>query len=308
MIGVQSTPSAGRADDSPSAWWVLGGFLATFVLGWGVSVVWGLVLTRLMNLAFANPTLRGTLGALVSRGGSALLQGILWALAFRLVFRRRLREGSLAAHRGWLANLLIGMGVAALAMLVVFAVEVGAGWLTVEGWTWGAVSPGAWLVALWTALLTGTVAAVLEEIAFRGFLLEGLARAWGKWIGLVASALIFALPHLLVSTAGEVPWLLFVPALMLPGLMLGWAYLQSGSLWLPIGVHFAWNVVQANLLNLPGSATDSGLFGLLTQLRGPGWLVGTAYGIEVGLVGVLAVAIVVTGVWGWSRIRPAAAG
>lgn len=89
--------------------------------------------------------------------------------------------------------------------------------------------------------------------------------------------------------------------LALPGLMLGWAYLRAGSLWLPIGVHFAWNLFQGDVLNLTGDEAGTTLFGLITRQQGPTWFVGTSYGIEVGVAGLLGLLLVVLGVWIWTR-------
>lgn len=82
-----------------------------------------------------------------------------------------------------------------------------------------------------------------------------------------------------------------------------WAYLRTGSLWLPIGIHFAWNLLQDNLLNLPGERAGDALFGLATRQQGPGWIVGTSYGIEVGFAGVLGVIAALAGIWVWTDRR-----
>ena len=59
----------------------------------------------------------------------------------------------------------------------------------------------------------------------------------------------------------------------------------SGSLWLAIGLHFAWNFVQGPLLGFPVSGIAAGG---LQQVHdaGPAWLSGGAYGPEAGLVGI----------------------
>jgi membrane protease YdiL (CAAX protease family) len=83
--------------------------------------------------------------------------------------------------------------------------------------------------------------------------------------------------------------------------MLGYAYLRTGSLWLPMGIHFAWNLLQDDVLNLPGDRGGESLFELLNRQYGPDWIVGTSYGIERGLAGVLAVVVAAVVVWIWTR-------
>jgi len=85
--------------------------------------------------------------------------------------------------------------------------------------------------------------------------------------------------------------------------MLGWTALRSGDLWLPVGIHFAWNLVQGDLLNLTGSPARGTVFGAVTEQAGPAWFVGTRYGIEVGVAGVLALLLVTGGVVWWTTWR-----
>lgn len=81
--------------------------------------------------------------------------------------------------------------------------------------------------------LTATVGApVAEELAFRGCLLRGVALASGsRAIAVVASSALFALIHPLPT------W----PPIFALALVLGWAYVRTGSLLVPIVVHVAFN-------------------------------------------------------------------
>jgi hypothetical protein len=58
--------------------------------------------------------------------------------------------------------------------------------------------------------------------------------------------------------------------------------------------------VQGDLLNLTGDSSGTTLFGLLTRQQGPSWFVGTSYGVEVGLAGVVGLSLVAVGVWLWT--------
>ena len=88
----------------------------------------------------------------------------------------------------------------------------------------------AGLVVLGAALL----APVMEELLFRGVLLNAAANAArSTWAGILISALMFGLIHAELH---------HVPALMLFGAVLGYAYVRSGSLWLPVLMHVVFNV------------------------------------------------------------------
>ena len=70
----------------------------------------------------------------------------------------------------------------------------------------------------------------------------------------------------------------------LAALLLGLAFLRTRSLALPIGIHWAWNFVQGNLLGFPVSGTGERLAPLKPVLKDrPDWLTGGAVGLEGSL-------------------------
>jgi membrane protease YdiL (CAAX protease family) len=292
-----------RATDHRLGLWVIAGFVALFLSVWIINVVFGVGVNWIMKWLQVTPNVRVFVGSTISYGGRLAAAVLVSALAVRRLLRLSPRNVMFASRSGWWKDLLLGFLVAAGVMLLVFAIELKAGWLVVEGWNWQVLPGDAWLRNLWLAALINVTVAVGEEAVFRGYLLSGLARAWGQWVGLAIMAVVFAALHLLATGAEETYWLLFVGLLALPGLLLGWAYLKSGSLWLPIGMHVAWNLFQDDLLNLHGRGVPS-LVGAVTRQQGPEWFVGTTYGIEVGLAGILAVVLVWAGVWLWTTWVP----
>jgi membrane protease YdiL (CAAX protease family) len=75
-------------------------------------------------------------------------------------------------------------------------------------------------------------APIAEEIVFRGVLLPSLAAHTGEGRAIAVSALVFAAMHLNMFS--------FVPILLV-GWVLAWLYLRSGSLWVAIIGHSAFN-------------------------------------------------------------------
>jgi len=88
------------------------------------------------------------------------------------------------------------------------------------------------LVAWFTAL---TVSTLIEEIAFRGFLLQQLGRAVNFWTANVLAACLFVAIHFpgwLLSGSTLVPEKLFAMAnILFLGLLLGYLLKSTGSLW-----------------------------------------------------------------------------
>jgi len=127
--------------------------------------------------------------------------------------------------------------------------------------------------------------ALVEEILFRGVLFRLPERSLGTRWALLLSAAIFALAHL--PNAGIT--VLAVLNTALAGLLFAAAYLATRRLWLPIGIHFAWNFISDGVFSLPTSGNPAR--GLLQgRLSGPEWLTGGAYGLEGS-----AIALVVMG-------------
>lgn len=88
---------------------------------------------------------------------------------------------------------------------------------------------------------TVVLAAVCEEALFRGFLLRGLKRVIGGDAAVIFSAALFALGH--DSVMALLPIFSF-------GLVLGYVYDRTGSLWVPIGLHAAFNAATMTILLL----------------------------------------------------------
>jgi len=83
---------------------------------------------------------------------------------------------------------------------------------------------------------------------------------------------------------------------VLAGVLLAAAYLKTRALWLPIGLHWAWNFLMGPVLGLPVSGYRlGGLPG--ARVSGPEWLTGGTYGPEGSVV--LTVVCAVATVWLW---------
>ncbi len=205
----------------------------------------------------------------VSLLGIAFIRMVLWIPLTRLVLKRSLGEIAFRFHPGWWLDLLMGAGIAVLAISVIFLVAVNAGWLLVEGRVWQSLSTDVYLGKLWVSLLINILVALMEEIIFRAYLLTGLIQAWGKAIGLVVMAVAFGLLHV-PALEGSSPVTVVIALLFLTafGLLFGWVYLRTGSLWMPIGIHFAWDFVENDLLNLSGDMTNPHVIGMATRLVG----------------------------------------
>jgi len=171
-----------------------------------------------------------------------------------------------------------GLVIAAVAMAGIFGCELLQGAITYTAGTPAAAPPRLQVAVV------GIVSACTEELVNRGLILSGLCIVLrGRAVAAtLLAALLFGLAH----AANPGASLLSVCGNTLGGLAYGLAFVLSGRLWLPLGLHFAWNFVQGPLLGFPVSGLNAGGL-LLIQAQGPVWLSGGAYGPEAGLVGIL---------------------
>lgn len=110
-------------------------------------------------------------------------------------------------------------------------------------------------------LIAGVIIAPIgEEILFRGFATTAWAADLGERRGIAWAAIMFAVAHVLVvtgDTAGEAVALAVVGfATRVPlAIALGWLFVRSRSIWVPIGLHAGFNAI---LLTLGEIALRSG--------------------------------------------------
>ena len=62
------------------------------------------------------------------------------------------------------------------------------------------------------------------------------------------------------------------------------AYLKTRGLWLPIGLHWAWNFMMGPVGSLPVSGFHIGPGLAVAETSGPDWLSGGAYGPEGSVI------------------------
>lgn len=126
------------------------------------------------------------------------------------------------------------------------------------------------------------VAAMLEEVAFRGVLFGFLESAWGTVPALWLQSLLFALQHLgNVANAGLAASLTTLISATLTGAFWTLVFVHTRNLWIVGANHAAWNF-SILLTGLPLSGLEDwrGLAPFESRYNGPDWLTGGAFGPE----------------------------
>lgn len=97
-----------------------------------------------------------------------------------------------------------------------------------------------------------------EELLYRGLLAQLVRRfTRSAWLIIGITAILFALPHA-TNLAGADGSLLALVPYVASGLLLGFAAWRSGSLWLPIGLHFGNNLFLVTMVGMQSDAAGTG--------------------------------------------------
>jgi membrane protease YdiL (CAAX protease family) len=101
------------------------------------------------------------------------------------------------------------------------------------------------------------IAPLTEELLFRGALLKAFQRR-GRWLAVVASAMVFAGVHLLGVDADRLlaSAAVVMPPIFILGIILAWLTIRENRLGPAIFLHSGWNLLAAVVLLLPAEVLD----------------------------------------------------
>jgi len=129
--------------------------------------------------------------------------------------------------------------------------------------------------------------AVGEEMLFHGYAFQLLIRQMGPFATILPAGVLFGLAH----AGNQNSTAMGVANTMLWGVLLGFAFFRTQALWMPIGLHFGWNVILP-LFGVNLSGFTMGVTGYALEWRVGAWWSGGDYGPEGGLAAtVVALAI-----------------
>jgi membrane protease YdiL (CAAX protease family) len=256
--------------------------------GWRIAIFIIIFITINLSITFI---VREILGSL--KGGGLLwfiLLGISATLAAFLsrkyIDKESLTSLGLQFNKLAILDVIMGVVIGGLIMTGMYFTLLYTGQIKFEGFSWWMESVGSninfssagILIAL-GVFLQFIVVAWWEELVFRGIILQNISKGLGlKW-GVIISTIIFAGIHFGNPDATILSTIL----IMLITLQLVYAYLKSGQLWLPIGLHLGWNFFQASIFGFSSSGHASPT--MISQSPiGPDWLSGGEFGAENSLL------------------------
>lgn len=230
----------------------------------------------IIGVFFLAGLLVAVFGAVVAGTIGLFLTGLFAnVLTMRIFDRRPLADIGLRANDRSLRNFLIGVVLAggSAVLMLTAPLLAGTGHLVPRqdsGFAWPS------LLFYLAALL---FAAAGEEMIFRGYAFQLLVQKMGPFATVLPVGVVFGLAHASNPHATS----LAVLNTILWGVLLGYAFLRSHDLWLPIGLHYGWNAVLPLFgVNLSGLTIDVTRYFYRWDLT-PLWS-GGDYGPEGGLL------------------------
>lgn len=129
---------------------------------------------------------------------------------------------------------------------------------------------------------------VTQEVLARSYIFQELWAKYGAWVATIVTTIMFVALHAAPISQGA-QGLITGANILLASLLLSLAYVRTGSLWLPIGIHLGWNGLQGPVLgiNVSGADIAFGDWRLFSFEAGDALLTGGAMGVEGGLVGLI---------------------
>jgi membrane protease YdiL (CAAX protease family) len=136
------------------------------------------------------------------------------------------------------------------------------------------------------------LAAIAEELLFRGFMFQRLIQAFGKWPAQIIIAALFLLTHINNPGMTGTVKILASINIFIASIMFGLAYIKTKSLAMPLGLHFMANYMQGTVLGfgVSGSKDPSLLKPVFDNA--PVWLSGGDFGIEASFLGLCFVILI----------------
>ena len=142
--------------------------------------------------------------------------------------------------------------------------------------------------------LAGLGAGVVEELLFRGLLMNAVIKKWGRLAGILAPSVLFALLHIIGMNFSLLSCVQVMVAGTMVGVMLSLIALEGRSVWNSAIVHGVWNmIIIGGGLTIGTEINEYSVCSYVLETRAF-LLTGGEFGIEssvVAIIGYIAVSL-----------------
>lgn len=287
-----------RAERRPRAGWRL---LCTVV----IAAIAAVVLTvGLVELGI--PLTEDSVVVFIAIQTAATLVAV-W-LGGRWLDRRKLRDFGLRFDGTWWLDFAAGLAIGAIAITAAVLVQLAMGWARIGETFVAGDAEESFGLAFAQGVFLFIAVGFSEELITRGYVFRNLAeglhfRRLGPRVALAASFLLsgglFYALHL--GNPNFTPY--SHVNLCMASILLAIPVLLTGQLAMAIGTHITWNLFQGVVFGYPVSGQTIPMTLFAIDVTGPEHWTGGAFGVEGGLLGVLANVASIAATLAWFRWR-----
>jgi membrane protease YdiL (CAAX protease family) len=251
---------------------------------------WRIVLFMIVFIAITFVVMSGVRAALGGLKGGGLLQftllGITATIAVYIARKYFDKKSLVSLGVKWdkyaALDILSGFLNSALVMAGIFFVMLWADLIEFRGFSWwmdstdaAAAFSVAAIPVILVVLFKLTLVSWWEELVFRGYILQNIISGTSLLWAIVITSVLFGAIH--AGNPGATTLSTFLLVITTPQLI--YAYVKTGQLWLPMGIHLGWNFFQSSVFGYAASGMDSPT--MISQVPvAADWLSGGEFGAE----------------------------
>ena len=247
-------------------------------------------------------------------GGSVrILPALLTLLIAGKYFdKRSFKDYGFHLNKNWWGGFCFGFILGAVLITIIFIIQLVFGWISIDSNFYVSnSSSNTFIISILVFLFSFFCAGMAEELFSRGYLIKNLSeeiasKKIGSFnsviIALGSTSILFGVMHFGNPNAS----LLSVFNIMIAGVMFGTAFIYTGELAIPAGLHLSWNFFQANIFGFPVSgikypSETVSIFKI--EQHGPEIMTGADFGPEAGLLGLFAMLLGIFFIYYWTLLR-----
>ncbi|MDU2993185.1 MAG: type II CAAX endopeptidase family protein [Clostridium sp.] len=198
-------------------------------------------------------------------------------LSWKVLFKKDLSLiGLKALNKKEVKNLILGsvMGIAAITLAFILIIISKSGVLV------NSLLEPRFSLSLVVYFILFIFVGFAEELLSRGYIIGAMeVSSNNKWFAVMVSAVIFSLMHYGNNGFSLIPFL----NIFLVGILFGFMYVKTKSIWLSTGFHITWNFFQGCIYGMPVSGITTPKLYEMTFV-GNSILNGGTFGPEGGLI------------------------
>lgn len=204
---------------------------------------------------------------------------IILFIFLKKVDKKTFKEIGFTSIKKGTKSLILGLLLGFISISFIFFILLGTKNISVTS-----LSKPNFSIYTFSGLLVFVIVGMKEELLSRGYCITALNQMNKPWISVIISSVIFSALHLLNPNVKP----LGIINIILVGVLFGYMFVKTKSLWMPIGYHITWNYFQGCIYGFNVSGLNiKGVFNC--NILKENILTGGAFGPEAGILTTIVV-------------------